>query len=237
MCERIKNPLCTCGRLSRYRFHHHAGMPGWLIVLLAVVALFVAYLVLKAFYAMDDSASMPEHNTRPSTGILSTRPLAVGPTPIHPMLRHLLQDHHHNDGSNSHPSDIVPPTFLNNGDHYLYGGDQSSDALLRHRIDSSRPHEENRHEFNHPSNDILGPATHEAVGRPREQTPLSNNTAQSSAAQQQRSPLCVICLDKEKEILLKPCRHFCVCFDCAIVSEECPICRKPIADREKIYDT
>lgn len=63
------------------------------------------------------------------------------------------------------------------------------------------------------------------------------SVANSNAPRQQRLPQCVICLDKEKDILLKPCRHFCVCSRCAPLLLECPVCRLPIEDREKIYDS
>ena len=50
--------------------------------------------------------------------------------------------------------------------------------------------------------------------------------------------LCVICLDVErlKEVVLKPCRHLCVCSTCAPELDACPICRRPVKRKEKLFD-
>lgn len=50
---------------------------------------------------------------------------------------------------------------------------------------------------------------------------------------------CVICLSQEKEVLVLPCKHVCVCKDCAGAlgvkgAGKCPVCRTPI---EGIYKT
>ncbi len=52
--------------------------------------------------------------------------------------------------------------------------------------------------------------------------------------------LCVICQDKEKCIMILPCRHLCICQDCqgpllAQDSVSCPICRKPLRQTIKAY--
>lgn len=178
-----------------------------LIVILAVVALFVAYVVLKALYSRSElTPVVPEQNDRPL--------LPVGSAPSHPMLRHLLQGHHHANvgGSNDYRSAEGVLPWLPSDE--ANGSDQLSDAP-RHlpRGDNQR----------FPAQTVLNKRT--------------TSAAQSSVVQQQRSPQCVICLDKEKDTLLKPCRHFCVCSECAIALAGCPVCRKPIEDREKIYDT
>ena len=36
---------------------------------------------------------------------------------------------------------------------------------------------------------------------------------------------CVVCLTEQKEVLLLPCRHFCVCHECFIHIDKCPVCR------------
>ena len=36
---------------------------------------------------------------------------------------------------------------------------------------------------------------------------------------------CLICLTEQKEVLLLPCKHFCVCSDCFVHLDKCPVCR------------
>lgn len=36
---------------------------------------------------------------------------------------------------------------------------------------------------------------------------------------------CLICLTDQKEILLLPCKHFCVCSECFVHLDKCPVCR------------
>ena len=38
---------------------------------------------------------------------------------------------------------------------------------------------------------------------------------------------CVICMCDVKQIMLLPCRHFCVCPQCLIKIDKCPVCRAP----------
>ena len=46
---------------------------------------------------------------------------------------------------------------------------------------------------------------------------------------------CVICLDAPKEMLLEPCRHVCLCADCAARVTECPVCRSKVRRRMRLY--
>ena len=48
--------------------------------------------------------------------------------------------------------------------------------------------------------------------------------------------LCVVCLDRQREIVLKPCQHLCVCSKCVKELNNCPICRTLVLQHEKIYD-
>lgn len=45
---------------------------------------------------------------------------------------------------------------------------------------------------------------------------------------------CVVCLDRERDALLMPCRHSVLCLMCAFqvreCSGECPYCRRGIED-------
>lgn len=56
--------------------------------------------------------------------------------------------------------------------------------------------------------------------------------------------LCVICQDREKCIMILPCRHLCICQDCQLRlmqrtdqphSRTCPICRKNVKQTIKAY--
>lgn len=51
--------------------------------------------------------------------------------------------------------------------------------------------------------------------------------------------LCIICLDNKRNMLILPCRHFCLCFTCSTRffydHDNCPICRQEIVDTVKVY--
>ena len=46
---------------------------------------------------------------------------------------------------------------------------------------------------------------------------------------------CCICMDNEKNIMLDPCGHICVCEKCSNKLETCPICRSKISAKKKVY--
>ena len=46
--------------------------------------------------------------------------------------------------------------------------------------------------------------------------------------------LCVICMENQILILIKPCCHMCLCQICSFKVDSCPICRKLISMKEKI---
>lgn len=56
---------------------------------------------------------------------------------------------------------------------------------------------------------------------------------------QKEEGLCVVCLDARREVVLKPCNHYCVCQMCAdsLAPKMCPMCRKRIQRIERIYQT
>lgn len=53
----------------------------------------------------------------------------------------------------------------------------------------------------------------------------------------QRSTLetCAVCLENEKEILLEPCYHVCLCQKCSKPIEKCPICQQKITSKKRVY--
>ena len=64
----------------------------------------------------------------------------------------------------------------------------------------------------------------------------ANNDVNS--VKEEREQLCVVCDDEKRNSILYPCKHFCMCIECAKQIQTdfktCPICRKPI---ERIVDT
>ena len=73
-----------------------------------------------------------------------------------------------------------------------------------------------------------------------------NNNSKSSSSEEDYSKLCVICIDKPREIVLIPCGHMCYCVDCSELIDKrakyeapkdknCPLCRKTITMKTKIY--
>ena len=49
------------------------------------------------------------------------------------------------------------------------------------------------------------------------------------------SKLCSVCLDQDKSIMLEPCRHVCLCQECAPRVTNCPICRCTPTKRVQLY--
>ncbi len=48
--------------------------------------------------------------------------------------------------------------------------------------------------------------------------------------------LCVVCMEKKRQFILKPCNHYCVCNDCKnSLKNKCPLCRKHIQKYEKLF--
>lgn len=46
---------------------------------------------------------------------------------------------------------------------------------------------------------------------------------------------CCVCFDKSKNILFSPCMHICSCEICSTNLFNCPICRKRIRQKQKIF--
>lgn len=47
--------------------------------------------------------------------------------------------------------------------------------------------------------------------------------------------VCVICRDEQKNVVLMPCRHLCLCVTCTGSVRICPLCRKPIKNILSVY--
>ena len=59
----------------------------------------------------------------------------------------------------------------------------------------------------------------------------------SSLTQQQEQRLCVVCQERDKSVVLLPCRHLCLCEACSGHDDlaHCPLCRRPIAHRISVF--
>ena len=59
----------------------------------------------------------------------------------------------------------------------------------------------------------------------------------SSIELQKEQRLCVICQEREKSVVLLPCRHLCLCETCSSHDDlgQCPLCRRPIAHRISVF--
>ena len=57
----------------------------------------------------------------------------------------------------------------------------------------------------------------------------------SELSQEKDKTLCVVCLDNKRELLLKPCNHYCLCTDCVPALHKCPVCTRGIQSTEKIF--
>ena len=46
---------------------------------------------------------------------------------------------------------------------------------------------------------------------------------------------CIVCYEKEKHILFKPCHHYVVCINCSDKLDKCPVCNTKITNKIKVY--
>ena len=49
--------------------------------------------------------------------------------------------------------------------------------------------------------------------------------------------ICSVCLVNQKTHVIKPCNHYCICLECVVELDTCPICVTAIDDYERIYST
>jgi len=77
-------------------------------------------------------------------------------------------------------------------------------------------------------------------GEPFCQTERSSNPNASFQQNREVDILkCVVCLDRNKEMMCEPCKHFCLCEECAktyeSTSDKCPMCRCWIHAVVRVY--
>ena len=105
---------------------------------------------------------------------------------------------------------------------------------VRHRVNIS------------PTSNFSDGARHPSSPLPREPSPDSpqregfppaSPPPQSVSREgREESRRCIVCMEQEKRVLLRPCRHYCVCEDCIMrLGGVCPVCRNVIQSAEVIH--
>jgi hypothetical protein len=69
------------------------------------------------------------------------------------------------------------------------------------------------------------------------QSGTTKDTAAASAALHPHylMPTCIICMERERNIVLLPCRHLLTCEDCGETVFECPVCREGVSHRLIVF--
>ena len=98
--------------------------------------------------------------------------------------------------------------------------DRSPDTSLRTRSPTIR--------HRHPRSLDLSPS--------RKEMERELSTVKRLLEKHEDSKLCAVCLDNPRTMIVKPCRHYCLCERCQNELRKCPICNRPIMFAEKIYD-
>lgn len=53
---------------------------------------------------------------------------------------------------------------------------------------------------------------------------------------EKESKVCVVCLDRSREMMIRPCNHYCICEECSKHLNRCPICTKHFSRMEKVFN-
>jgi hypothetical protein len=84
---------------------------------------------------------------------------------------------------------------------------------------------------------VVGPKESAASPAPRtegeeEMVDMSQPPTSPAAEEDDEANACVVCLTNPKDTTVMPCRHLCLCSECAAIvkhqSNKCPVCRTPI---------
>ena len=68
-------------------------------------------------------------------------------------------------------------------------------------------------------------------GVPNNPTPSPTPKKKEQQPAKDEADACPICCYAEKDAVLLPCKHQCVCSECAVKVDQCPICRTPIKEK------
>ncbi|KMQ81504.1 zinc finger protein [Lasius niger] len=47
--------------------------------------------------------------------------------------------------------------------------------------------------------------------------------------------LCIVCIDRRRDTVFQPCSHLIVCTVCSVRIDDCPICRKRVTSKMRVY--
>jgi hypothetical protein len=88
------------------------------------------------------------------------------------------------------------------------------------------------------ANDLLTPTSEVAAGTSKLQIVGMVDTARQAAEEDEY--LCVVCEESKKQVILLPCKHMCLCKNCAAgclfkTLNECPMCRAKIEDSMEVF--
>lgn len=76
---------------------------------------------------------------------------------------------------------------------------------------------------------------YDSISRVFDDIDLSDITTQNSVVDRQASNTCVVCFDRERDVVYHTCKHYVSCEVCMTFLNKCPICRTPIEKWYKIY--
>lgn len=71
--------------------------------------------------------------------------------------------------------------------------------------------------------------------RPRSASARLRRSTSDERNQQNEQLKCCICFTADRTHLLTPCLHFCLCEKCSRRIHICPLCRRPVNDRLRIW--
>lgn len=64
---------------------------------------------------------------------------------------------------------------------------------------------------------------------------LTNNDLVEEIERLKREQICVVCMDRQKNIMFLPCSHLAACVECSASLTKCPVCRVPIQATVRTY--
>ena len=64
---------------------------------------------------------------------------------------------------------------------------------------------------------------------------IENSTISEDERQKLENFKCVICLERDKNVVFLTCNHMVCCEQCANIVKDCPLCRKNITSRIKVF--
>lgn len=83
------------------------------------------------------------------------------------------------------------------------------------------------------------PTIYEAQKDEDQKKPIKESEIAKKSDVAEDSDLCKICLDNELDVLVMPCKHLCLCSECADMiknkGQNCPMCRSAVDELIKVF--